>query len=271
MRRLPVLLTVLPCLALIGAAPAARPQRILSLNLCADQYLLALADRAQIVALTRLSRDPLMSAGARAAATLPVSSGSAEDVLALRPDLLLAGPGWRNGAMARLKSLGIRTAELPPAESYAEIVRQVRAVATAVGHPERGEALVRRMDARLARLPRNAGRGRVAAYYQRRGFLTGTGTLVDELMRRLGLINLAARLDRSPLSRVSLEQMALARPDYLIVETAIDTVPDQGTEMLHHPVLRGIPRLRIPEAWTVCGGPAYVLAADSLARQLGRR
>jgi iron complex transport system substrate-binding protein len=45
-------------------------------------------------------------------------------------------------------------------------------------------------------------------------------------------------------------------------------VIDQGTEMLHHPLLRTIPRIDIPQAWTVCGGPAYVLAARSLARQL---
>ena len=41
--------------------------------------------------------------------------------------------------------------------------------------------------------------------------------------------------------------------------------------MLHHPVLRGIPRLLLPQEWTVCGGPAYVLAAESLARQLAAR
>lgn len=87
-------------------------------------------------------------------------------------------------------------------------------------------------------------------------------------MQRLGLANLATRLGKPALSQLSLEQMALARPDYLIVESATDRVTDQGTEMLHHPILDGIPRLRIPEAWTVCGGPAYVLAAQSLAAQL---
>jgi len=92
--------------------------------------------------------------------------------------------------------------------------------------------------------------------------------LIDDLMQRLGLTNLATRLDKPALSQLSLEQMALARPDYLVVESATDRVTDQGTEMLHHPVLARIKRLRIPEAWTVCGGPAYVRAARSLAVQL---
>ena len=265
------LLTILMIAAAGAPAPAAAPRppaRIVSLNLCADQYLLALADPAQIVALTRFARDPNMSAAANAARTIPVSRGSAEDVLMLRPDLVIASPFRRQTVAAVLAGRNVATLDLPPADSYTAIVTQVRQVAAAIGHPDRGETLIRRMDTALARLPRAPGGGRTAAYYQRRGFLTGTGTLVDELMQRLGLANLATRLGKPALSQLSLEQMALARPDYLIVESATDRVTDQGTEMLHHPILDGIPRLRIPEAWTVCGGPAYVLAAQSLAAQL---
>jgi iron complex transport system substrate-binding protein len=38
--------------------------------------------------------------------------------------------------------------------------------------------------------------------------------------------------------------------------------------MLQHPALRHIPRIVLPQAWTVCGGPAYVDAARSLNAQL---
>ena len=261
-------LFVLPCLLLLGAAPATRPQRIVSLNLCADQYLLALADPRQIAALTRLSRDPELSAAAPQAMSFPTTRGSVEEVLTLHPDLILAAPGWHPEAMAQLRSLNISTLDVPAALSYNDIVAQIRAVAAAIGHPARGEALIARMSRALAAVPRDAGRGATAAQYQRRGYLTGTGTLVDGLMRRVGLRNLAARLGKPVLARIGLEQLALARPDYLIVETATERVADQGTEMLHHPLLATIPRLRLRQAWTVCGGPAYVNAADALARQL---
>lgn len=263
-------LALLPLVALLlGAAPPPqRPQRIVSLNLCADQYLLALADPGQIVALTRFARDPEMSANASKAGAFRTSSGAAEDVLSLHPDLILAAPGRRRETMAQLRGRQIATLDVAPAESYTEIVAQVRSVAAAVGHPERGEALIADMDRRLAAVPHDAGRDGTAAYYQRRGFLTGTGTLIDDLMARVGLRNLAGRLGKPALARVGLEELALARPDYLIVETATDRVMDQGTEMLHHPLLAPIRRLRLPQAWTVCGGPAYVDAAKSLARQL---
>ena len=262
-------LLLLSCALLLGAAPS-RPQRIVSLNLCADQYLLALADPGQIAGLTVLARDPTISAEAARAGSFAITKGAAEDVLALRPDLLIASPGRRRETMARLRDHHLATLDLSPADSYEEVVAQIRSVASAIGQRARGETLIARMNARLARLPRSAGRGRVAAYYQRRGFLTGTDTLIDDLMSRVGLVNLAARRPDAKLSRVTLEQMVVAKPDYLIVETATDRIVDQGTELLHHPALATIRRLRLPQAWTVCGGPAYVLAAESLSHQLTR-
>jgi iron complex transport system substrate-binding protein len=250
----------------VSAAPP--PKRILSLNMCADQLLIALADPGQIAGLTQFARDRDMSAEAERADALPISRGTSEDVLAIRPDLIISGPFH---AMSPLvKSRHYRTIELQPAESYTAIIAQVRQVAAAVGHPERGEAMIRRMDADLAALPRVAGRP-VAAYYQRRGYLTGTGTLIDDLMQRVGLRNLAAELGKPSFSRLSVEEMVAARPDYLIVESATDRVTDQGTEMLHHPALASIARLRLPQSWTVCGGPAYVRAAKSLIEQARAR
>ena len=247
-----------------AAANAAPPRRIVSLNLCADQFLLALADPGQIAGLTRNAVDPELSAAAAKAKGFHILGNSAEEIIAIDPDLILGTPGRRSGPIAGRDPAIL---DLPPAESYGAILAQIRQVAAAVGHPARGAALIAQMDRALARLPR-APDGRVAAYYQRRGYLTGTGTLMDELMARAGLVNLAGRLGKPALSQLSLEELIAARPDYLIVESATARVMDQGTEMLHHPILAAIPRLILPQAWTVCGGPAYVLAARSLAAQL---
>lgn len=245
--------------------PKHRPQRIVSLNLCADQLVVALADRDQIAGLTRHVRDPQMSAAAVVARGLPLLSGSAEEVLAADPDLVIGMPARGSRATKNLRARDYRTVDLQTANNYADIIASIRQVAQAVGHVERGEALIARMDAQLARLPK-ARRPMVAAYYQRRGYMTGTGTLVDDLMTRASVTNLASVLGKPPLSQISLEEMRAAAPDFLIVESATDNVVDKGTAMLHHPILARIPRVSIPEAWTVCGGPAYVEAARALAR-----
>lgn len=256
-------------LLLLAAAPAAAraPQRVVSLNLCADQLLLAVADRAQIAGLTPNAPKPQLSAAAAQVAGLPVLGESAEQVLAIRPDLVVGMPARRSAIMTALQNERYRAIDLRSAQNFPQIARNIRLVARAVGHPDRGEALVRDMTARLQALPR-PGRGRIAAYYQRRGFLTGSGTLIDDLMQRMGLGNLATRLGKGPLAQLSLEELVAAQPDLLILESESARVADQGTEMLHHPALAGIPRIYLPQSWTVCGGPAYVQAAELLARAL---
>lgn len=250
----------------LTAATPAPPRRIVSLNTCADQYVLALADPAQIAALSPYGHDPELSAAVAKARRFPTLRRPAEEVLAIRPDLLIGFPAGGDGVVGappgRWRTLGLASAD-----SFASIKAQIRQVAAAVGHVDRGETLIRAMERDLAALPRPR-RGGVAAYYQRRGYMTGTGTLVDELIRRAGLTNLAARLGKPALAQVPLEQMIAARPDFLIVETGTEAVVDQGTEMLRHPVLRAIPRIRVPQAWTVCGGPAYVDAARAILRQV---
>lgn len=252
----------------VTKAPAV-PQRIVSINLCADQLVLALADRGQIAGLTRNATDTEMSGEAAAARGLPRLSNSAEQILAIEPDLIVGMPASRSGALAALPSQTYPLLDLNTANTLDEIYTSVRQTAAAVGHPARGDALIARMQSELAGLPK-PGKGRVAAYYQRRGYMTGTGTLIDELMTRVGLVNLAGKLGKPPLSQLSLEEMIAAQPDYLIVESATDIVTDQGSEMLHHPAIKDIPRISVPQAWTVCGSPAYTQAARSMADQIAK-
>jgi iron complex transport system substrate-binding protein len=267
---------VLTLLALLASpANAALPQpprRIVSLDLCADQLLVALADPGQVSALTEWARDPNLSAVATAARAFPFTKRSAEEVMALRPDLIIGAPFRTRAALA---PLGLRDAamiDLPLQNDVPGIERAIATVAAAVGHPGRGRTLIAAMRRDLAAISQPPGRGRVAAYYQRQGYLTGTGTLVDDMMARVGLVNLAARLGRPPLSTLSLEEMALARPAFLVMEADTRVATDRGTAALHHPVLTAaVPpsrRLYIPQPLTVCGGPAYVRAVALLAAQV---
>jgi iron complex transport system substrate-binding protein len=258
---------LLLALALAFPVRAARPTHIVSLNLCADQFLIRLADPGQIAGLTRLSHMANMSPIAAEAARFPAVGSSAEALLAAQPDLILTG--WAGQADAAVRAgLTTRTLVVPPANSYADIVAQIRLVAGAVGHPKRGEALIQRMNATLAAIPR-AGGGRIAADYQRRGYLSGAGTLMDDMMGRVGLRNLATQLGLPPLANLPLEQFIAHRPDFLITGTG--KARDLGSAMLDHPAIAGIPRLRLPGSLVDCGGPSYPQAVRLLSDQLLRK
>ena len=253
--------------ALALPARAAPPRHIVSLNLCADQFLVRLADPGQIAGLTHLSHMPNMSPIAAEAARFPTVGSSAEALLAAQPDLVLTGwPGQADPAV----HAGLRTEILvvPPANSYADIVGQIRLVAHAVGHPDRGEAVIRQMDTTLAAIPKT-GRGRTAADYQRHGYLSGAGTLMDDMMTRVGLRNLTTELGLPMLAHLSLEQFVAHRPDFLITGTG--KARDLGSAMIDHPAIADIPRLRLPGSLADCGGPSYPQAIRLLTDQLRQK
>lgn len=271
MRGMRFLVLIGMALSLTTAQASARPQRILSLNVCADQYLLALADVTQIAAVSEFAADPTMSAAAARASGLPTATRNIELLLAFRPDLILTDVFYPPATVAAARQRGIKVVTMRSETGFADVVANARLIAAAVGHPARGKVLVNQMQAELARVGR-PGRGRTIAHYQRRGFVTGTGTLLDAMMTRVGLVNLAGRRGIGPLGRLSLEEIALARPDFVLIDDDIATVRDQGAEMLTHPLLeKAVPasrRIAFPSAYTVCGGPHYPRAAALLANRI---
>jgi hypothetical protein len=91
------------CAALLAvAAPAfAKPQRVVSINMCMDELVLRLADRDAIASVTWLSQDPRNANMAEAAKGLPANNGLAEEALSFHPDLVLAGPFTERFAKSR--------------------------------------------------------------------------------------------------------------------------------------------------------------------------
>ena len=77
-------LAALVLAGVIGAGNAA-PQRIVSLNLCADELVLRLAAPGTVKSVTWLARDPALSNVSALAQDVPVNRGLAEDVVPLAP------------------------------------------------------------------------------------------------------------------------------------------------------------------------------------------
>ncbi|MBL8570467.1 MAG: ABC transporter substrate-binding protein [Phreatobacter sp.] len=249
---------------IVPAMASEPPRRIVSLNLCADQFVLALADRDRIVALSRLATDPAISAAADAARGLPQTGGTAEEVLSLNPDLVLVGPLDRLGTARILAARGFRVERMALPATFAETQAEIRRIAALVGHPERGEALAARLDA----LPLQLGRMPAALPYERRGYAAGAASLTGEVLSRAGFRH--ADQGSAGLGRfVPLEAIVAARPDALVVSETAARAADHGSALLLHPVLaRLFPserRVTLPAALTVCPGPALADAVEHLA------
>ena len=254
-----------------SACIAAPPTRVASLHLCADQLLLALADRAQIASVTFMAAEPAASVMADAARGLPVNHGKAEEIVSLRLDLVLAGPFSARSTVALLRGLGARLIDLPLVASFDEIRTQIGQVAGLLGHPERGIRLIAQMDARLAAVARPTGPRPTAVAYQPGGFTARPGSLEDSAIAAAGFDNLATRLD-SGSGRVALETLVAAAPDLLILGGEADHLPSQQVRLLAHPALHGLrsARVYVPARLWTCGGWFTADAVALLAAQRAR-
>ncbi|HEY5080603.1 MAG TPA: ABC transporter substrate-binding protein [Bauldia sp.] len=256
----------------VSALAAAPSQHIVSINLCADELLVSVADPGQIAALSVYATDPDLSYVADAARAFPHNAASAETVVGYNPDLVLAGRFTKHATRDMLARLGYRVELLDAARSIADSEKQIRQVAALVGHPERGEALVADIEAARARTIAAAPSGKpTVANYQRRGYVTGGDTLTGELLSIAGFTNDGDALAGKTGGFVPLERLVADPPDYIVVAHADARAEDQGSALLAHPALARLyppaRRIVLPNKLTACGGPSLPAALDWLTAQ----
>lgn len=253
----------------LASAAAAKPQRVVSLNLCTDQLVLMLAEAANVAAVSYLSRDSANSYMAAAARDVPAIRGRVEEILPLDPDLILAGRFTSQGAVAFLKRMDRRVAVLDPPEDFAGVRAQVRRVAALLGEAARGEALLADMDRRLERAGRAAPADRpTAAFYLPGGYAAGGGTAVHSVLAAAGLRNAAAELGVTGTAVLPMERLVASAPDVLILGAFGDVGASIAEETLRHPALaksmKGRAPLRVPARLWVCPGPMLAEAVELL-------
>lgn len=264
------------CIALLlgsGAVGAqTKPRRVVSLNLCTDEMLLAFGDREQIASLSFLVKDPSISIMVDEARGLPVNDGRAESILFEGADLVLTGTYGQYNQAALLKAQGLRVMTLGPWTSLADGREQIRAMASTLGHPERGEALLAAIDAALGRTKDIAAGKPTVLVYDRGGWVSATNSPLNELLVHMGfrLHQEALGLPLGGMAR--LESIVTSPPDYLLVDEDAGSAVDNGTALFSHPALtNAVPlarRLVVPGKLTICGGPSTPAAIDALAAEV---
>src|SRR3977135_3040422 len=180
-----------------GFAPAlaAGLPRIASMNVCTDQLLIPLADPAQILGLSRFSRDAWQSFAADAARRFPILSGGAEDVLVLRPDIVVASQFDKRSTRELLKENGLHLVELAVPQHLDEAKVQIREMGEIVGHPDRATLEIARLDAAIARARQAVADKRYRVLQlSRRGWVAGSDSFVSSLLTETGLFNMAGGL-----------------------------------------------------------------------------
>ncbi len=243
-----------------GAAPT-----IVSLNPCTDAILAEVAEPQQILALSAYSHDPLASSMDLATARrFKAVSGTVEEVLALRPDLVIGSTFTSPATVQAMARLGLRLEQFGMAGSVEESEDQVRRLAALAGHPERGEALIARIRAALQANRAPAGAAIPALVWQSGGIVPGDTTLIADMLRRTGFANAAAARGLGQADMLPLEQVVADPPRVIF---AASHGAGNEDRMLAHPALarlHGTQRATLDPSLLWCGGPTIIRAAQRL-------
>jgi iron complex transport system substrate-binding protein len=202
---------------------------------------------------------------------VPINYGSVEEVLAERPDFVLAGTYTTPAARMLIKEVGLAMLEVPAANNFAEIRATTRSVARALGVAASGEALIAKMDATLGELaatkpPRVI---RVAGW-NGGGSVPGRGTLFDAILTAAGGVNIASGKGESDGS-FDLEQLLEAHPDVLAYGSDTSSAPSLHTDEATHPLILKLyagRRISYPSALYSCGVVESADAALALRASL---
>lgn len=252
-------------LALLVSAPAAAvPPRVASLNLCADELLLMLAEPGQVASVTHLSHDPADSPLWRRARHYRANDGTLMSVLPHRPDhILTMGGGGGRDREAIASRLGMNVVELPFPNSLQDIAESIGRTARALGRPDAG----RRMLGRLQALIRSRPPVRTDAIWLGPSGHTVPATgLAADWMRLAGLEQRALSGDR-----VTLETLIAAPPALVLASRYRASQFSSANRWLRHPVVRRAMTGRTIEtdgrAWT-CMGPLMIGEIERLRGQI---
>jgi iron complex transport system substrate-binding protein len=259
-------------LAFVATAQA-KPLRVVSTNVCADQLALLLAPE-HVVSVSFNAADPNISNFAEQAKPIPTNAARAEEIVLLKPDLIL-GDVYEGARVTRFAQVsGIPVQLVGAGASIADVRQIIRDAARALGEDARGDAEIARMDARLKAIAHDDNLVRTLVY-EPSGITSGKGTLTDELLAAAGLHNLAPDLmPGSSYGALPLELVITAAPDLLLIDDSYSGSQSIAQRLLQHPAFRALKgRTRvssIPSRLWLCPGPWIAEAAERLAAEKSR-
>ena len=241
------------------------PQRVVSLDYCADQYVLRMLPPDRVLAVSP-DAGKAFSYMRDAAADYDSVRATAEDVLVLKPDLVVRSYGGGPSAQALFERAGVDVLQVPYVNDLPGIRDATIAMAMSLGVPEVGTELVAEFDRRLERVASKGKRG-TAIYMTPTGVTSGPGTLIHEMLVAAGFENYA---QRPGWQTIPLENLAYEQPD-AVAGAFFDERTDHPAlwSAMRHPIARKQmmeqPTALLQGAWTSCGGWFLMDAIEALS------
>ena len=246
---------------------------VASLDYCADQYILALANDHQIKALSPEARMSHSFYRVRAM-DKPLFKATTEDVLLLKPDMVLRSWNGTPQTLNMIKEHGIPVHTVTYGEDINSFFNTMLTFGTLLNQTARAQALVEDYRKRLSNLKNAPKLNLTATYITSFGFTAGTDTYINEIIELAGLKTTAQTAGIKQWQALPLEQFLINPPDVIIggFFDAEDPTPSNWSFMRHPQFAKkfeDIPTIMVSGGLLSCGGTFLIDAAEYIRAKAG--
>ncbi|WP_417318528.1 ABC transporter substrate-binding protein [Emcibacter sp.] len=254
-------------------ADEAQKPRAVSLDYCSDQYVLALADREQVIALSRDATD-VHSFYRDLAEGLPQFGSTLEEILAYQPDVIArywAGSGYVN----YLQDQGYKIASAGYGYQRDVLLNNIRIIGHALGQEKRAEEKIKQLAGRFDKLEHLPRKPQLVLYLTPSGITAGKGTYVNDLLNLAGFRTMADEFDYSGWQQTPLEHLVSRKPD-LIIASFFDMESNHNSSWsisrhgMVERMLKDIPTIYVPGKYLSCNGIFLPDAAEYILAELAK-
>ena len=253
-------------------SPLLPKDRVMSLDYCADQFLLSIADKEQIIGVSTEARDP-HSFHRLNADGIPQFRADADQILTQNPSLVIRSWAGDKRLLTLLDKLKIPVISIEHFEDPKDMQSNVMIVANALGQQERGKNMIADAELRLERL-RSLNKFNVSALYLTPGaYTTGSGTFANKVMLLSGIDNIFSLKGYNGWFPIPMELLVI-NPPKLIVTSFYDSKSSAQNHwgIARHSYIRDMindtSSIDVPGSMMACSGLFIVDAAEHLRKQM---
>ena len=201
-----------------------KPKRILTFAMYTDQIVLGLVTSDHLVGINTLLDDPVLSNIIPIAKkiTKKIGNPSAEEVLSMKPDLVIVSDWTQAEKIQSMRDLGLKVVSVKSPETIQDAKDAVSQVAAAIGEPEKGRQLIGMMDKKLAEIREKTSKIKPE---QRKNIVLlslmtaygGTGCAYDDACREANVINGIAAAGLKNGQQLTKEMLIKINPDIMLM------------------------------------------------------
>jgi iron complex transport system substrate-binding protein len=184
---------------------------------------------------------------------------------------VLASSFTAPATLAAYQKLGLKVATFGTAATIEQNRTQIREIARAVGAPERGEALVARIDRAVAEAaPPDARRPSALLWIGGSNLVNGHGTLIDDMLAHAGFRNASADYGVMQTGVLPLEYVVAHPPEVVLTPERRAGADEESRRIALRTEALTASRAKVaighfPEQLFYCGGPTIIPAMERLA------